>query len=287
MKKNLLFFVFSLLLLGMSSCTPVQNQELKVMTFNVRYDNKGDKDNAWKYRREGITNMINYYSPDVWGGQEVLHHQLTDLKERLTQYVALGVGRSDGKEAGEYGPIFYKKDRFEQLDYGNFGLSENPEQIGKKGWDAACERIATWAILKDKKTNKTFFYLNTHLDHVGVVARREECKLIRQKAHELSGDKMPIIITGDMNSTPDSEVVKHLTENNFLSASRDKAAVVYGPNWTYHDYWRVPLAERTLIDYIFVTKEIKVNNYRVIDDRSNNGKGFISDHNPIISTIEL
>lgn len=101
--------------------------------------------------------MIAYYSPDLLGMQEVLHNQMEDLKRGLPQYTALGVGRDDGKEAGEYCPIFFRTNRFTLVEYGNFSLSEQPETIGIKGWDASYNRVTTWAILQERTTDKSLY----------------------------------------------------------------------------------------------------------------------------------
>lgn len=276
--------LFFIALLIVSACSKTACTNTRVMTFNVRYDNPADSMNNWKYRKVSIGEMIRYYHPDIWGGQEVLHHQLVDLKQELPSYIAVGVGRLDGKEQGEYSPIFFKRDRYTLVKSGNFSISEQPEKIGLKGWDAACERIATWAILKDKISQTSFFFLNTHLDHVGIKARREGSKLIQRRAKEL-GQGMPIVVTGDFNATPASDTYAAMTENGLLKSSREVAPIVYGPHWTFHDFDRVPLEQRTLIDYIFVSKNTKVIQSVVIDDKADNGKRYLSDHCPILSDI--
>lgn len=172
----------SLLILG-ASCSQVKQQPTKpapinVMSFNIRYDNPEDSLDNWKFRKDRAANAVRFYDVDVLGTQEVLHNQLEDLKQRLPEYGVVGVGREDGKEKGEYSALWYKKNRFDLLDSGYFWLSETPEVPGSKGWDGACERIASWAKLKDKTSGKEFFALNTHLDHVGVVARREGISLM-------------------------------------------------------------------------------------------------------------
>ena len=131
---TLLLCFCSILLLGSCKSQPsVQNgQPLEVMTFNVRLDIPSDSVNNWNYRKGDACRMIAYYSPDLLGMQEVLHNQMEDLKRGLPQYTALGVGRDDGKEAGEYCPIFFRTDRFTLVEYGNFSLSEQPETIGIK-----------------------------------------------------------------------------------------------------------------------------------------------------------
>lgn len=128
------------------------------MTFNIRLDAPSDSANNWKYRKENVYQMITYYHPDLLGMQEVCHNQMEDLKQGLPQYTALGVGRDDGKEAGEYCPIFFNPNRFTLLKSGNFALSEHPDSIGIKGWDASYNRITTWAILKEKEMERNLSF---------------------------------------------------------------------------------------------------------------------------------
>lgn len=260
---------------------------VNVMSFNIRYDNPGDKQNNWKFRKDRAANAIMFYDADIVGTQEVLKNQLNDLKQRLPQYTAIGVAREDGKEEGEYNVLFFKTDRFDNLESGTFWLSETPEVAGSQGWDGACKRIATWARLKDKESGDTLLALNTHLDHVGEVARREGVNLIFNKVTELSHGA-PIIVTGDFNSTPDSDVVKHITnpeDENHLTDTRDLAKVVYGPQWSFHDFGSIPYAGRPLIDYIFVRGDVEVDRLGVLAETEN--EAFLSDHAPVIATITL
>ena len=153
-----------------ASCGQVKQQAsapepVNVMSFNIRYDNPEDSLDNWRYRKDRVANAIHFYDVDILGTQEVLHNQLEDLKLRLPEYGVVGVGREDGKEKGEYSALWYKKDRFNVLDSGYFWLSETPEVAGSKGWDGACERIASWVKLQDKVSGKEYFALNTHLDY--------------------------------------------------------------------------------------------------------------------------
>ena len=136
--------------------TPADSGRVRVAwaTFNVRYDNPGDKLNSWKYRRDTVCGFIRARGLDIVGMQEVLHNQLEDLKAGLPGYAAVGVGRDDGKQAGEYSPLFYRTDKFELLDSSTFWLSQYPDSAGFIGWDGACTRIATWAKLRDRATGK-------------------------------------------------------------------------------------------------------------------------------------
>lgn len=260
---------------------------LKVMTFNIRLDTKVDGDNQWNNRKDFAADLVKFYNADIFGAQEVLNHQLNDLLTRMPGYAYVGVGREDGKTKGEYAPIIYKKDRFVLEDSGNFWLSEDINAVGKKGWDAACERVATWGIFKDRKSGKKFFFLNTHLDHMGKVARHEGASLVLEEAHKLSKG-LPVIVTGDFNASPGDDPIKVLTDKNdsrHLIHSRDMADLKYGPEWTFHNYGRVPVEKRLWIDYIFVKGDIKVVSSGVLTDTLNHL--YPSDHCPVIATLVI
>lgn len=264
------------------NCSP---DDLKVMSFNIRYDNPGDKDNNWKYRSDRVADAIMFYDADIVGTQEVLHNQLDDLKSRLSAYSMVGVGREDGKEQGEYAALWYKPERFDLVDSGNFWLSQTPEVAGSMGWDGACVRIATWAKLRDRRSGRELLALNTHLDHVGIEARREGVTLILERINNMRGN-LPVIVTGDFNSTPDSDVIAHITGEStphHLTNTRTVSPIVYGPSWSYHEWGTLPLEKRTLIDYIFIDGPLSVKSYGVLAE-TNDGR-WLSDHCPVLATM--
>ncbi len=276
------FFLFAITGCNSKSLNTGQQVTLNLMTFNVRYDNPADGANNWKYRKNFAADMILKNDVDVMGTQEVLFSQLNDILVALPQYAYAGVGRKDGKTAGEYSAVFYKKDKFELLKSGTFWLSENPTYVGVKGWDAAIERIVTWVVLKERASGKSFAFINTHFDHVGVVARRESAKLLLSKVAEIA-QGLPLIVSGDLNSTPDSEPVKILTDAgnvNHLTDSRSVAPTLIGPAWTFHGFGTVPPADRSIIDYLFVRNNVTVLQVSVIDEMLD--KLYLSDHNPIV-----
>jgi endonuclease/exonuclease/phosphatase family metal-dependent hydrolase len=279
--KQLITLAF--LLAGLFSCTN-EPLSLRVMTFNIRYDNPGDSLNNWQYRKDVAAGIIKEYDVDLLGTQEVLANQLRDLKERLPQYAAIGVGRVDGKEAGEYSAIFYKQDKFEVEKSGTFWLSETPEVAGSKGWDGACERIATWAILKEKTGNKRLFFINTHLDHVGKTARYEGAKLLLERAKTESGG-LPVIITGDFNASPESEVIQQVLAGGTFFDTRLLAPSVPEINGTFHGFGEVPVERRKIIDYIFVINDVSVNSYSVVPEKRDGV--FLSDHNPVYVELRI
>ena len=283
MKKTLLL-ALSLMLVLMTGCTN-KPLELKVMTFNVRYDNPEDGENNWHKRKNEVFAMLKDQNCDLIGTQEVLANQLADFNAVMTDYDYVGIGREDGIDRGEFSAIFFKKDRFNVLDKGNFMLSETPDVFGSKGWDGACERIASWALLQDKATKKEVFFINTHLDHVGVQARREGVNLLQDKAFELAKGAQ-IILTGDFNAEPESDVILNVVNPNkehYLIDSRSSAVEATGTPWTFHDFDRLPVAEREYIDYIFLSPSIEVSKYAVLPMKFN-GK-LVSDHSPLIEEI--
>ncbi|MPM66375.1 hypothetical protein SDC9_113282 [bioreactor metagenome] len=284
MRKYIFSLTWILLFLLTTSCG-MQKKSLvaDVMTFNIRLDVSSDSLNSWQHRKDNVAGMIRYYEPDIIGMQEVLHSQLVDLTERLPRYTDVGVGRADGKMAGEYCSLFFKTDHFELLKEGNFSLSETPLKFGVKGWDAAYERMATWAVLKDKATGQKFICVNTHLDNEGKLARKEGLKLVLVKAKELGGG-LPVIVMGDFNDTAESESIR-IMDRNGMKNTRGTAAVVYGPSWSFHDFGRLNMAERPLIDHIYVSAPIEVNKYRVVNDTPE--YGYLSDHNPVLVNITI
>lgn len=285
MKKYfLLFLIFSLSMIGFSQTFPVN-----VITFNIRLDVKSDSVNGWEYRKERVVKTVLLNNVDILGTQEVLHNQLMDMEKSLSDYTWVGVGRKDGMEDGEYSPIFYNNKKFTEVGSGYFWLSETPMLAGSKGWDAACERIATWVKLKENATGKIFFVLNTHFDHVGEVARKESAKLILEKVKLYTQKKQyPAIVMGDFNSTTETgayKTITNITNPLHLTDSRTIASKVNGPSWTFHDFGRQPLSERKEIDYIFVNKDVKVLSYDVIDGTKTTA--YPSDHNAVMVKVEL
>ena len=264
--------------------TPVT--QLNWATFNIRYDNPDDLQNNWKFRKDSVAKFIHTQQIDIVGMQEVLHHQMEDLKERLPEYAAVGVGRDDGKEAGEYAPLFFRKDRFEVLDSNTFWLSQYPDSVGFIGWDGACTRIATWAKLKDKQNGKIFMAVNTHFDHVGVEARREGALLIMKRIQEIVGDR-PAVLTGDFNVNDQSEAYRTLTTNDFvLKDAYKESAEKVGATYTFHDFGRIADENCEKIDFIFVTPQIKVGR-SFIPKEPDTDRGFLSDHNPQVSALSF
>lgn len=263
-------------------CLNLNAQDLNVMTFNIRLALDIDKENAWQHRRNDVLKLLNYYGMDVLGVQEAVPQQMTDLKNGLEDYDYVGVGRDDGQNKGEYSAIFFNTEKLTVLQSGTFWLSETPDQPSK-GWDAAYNRVCTFALFKTKKGGKKFWAFNVHFDHVGNLAREESAKLILKKIKEFNKGNLPVVLTGDFNLTEDTAPLRLLSEN-LQNTYRKCAKTPYGPHGTFtaFDVNKIP-TER--IDYIF-TQKLQCQILRTINDRRENLR-YPSDHFPVMATLKF
>lgn len=258
------------------------SQDLKVMTYNIRLSLESDKENSWDNRKQDALALMNYYHPDYFGVQEAVPQQMTDIKTGLKDYDYVGVGRDDGKNQGEYSAIFYDKNKLDVLKSGTFWLSETPEKPSK-GWDAAYNRVCTYALFKLKKSGKMFYAFNVHFDHVGNIARVNSSKLILEKIRELNTENLPLTLTGDFNLTDETEPIKIISkslDNAYYHSKKPH----YGPKGTFTAF-DVNTIPKERIDYIFV-KGFETETIRTINDRRENLL-YPSDHFPILAKIEF
>lgn len=260
-------------------------QAIKVMSFNIRLDVKSDGDNQWDKRKEKVAALMNYYEADFIGTQEVQHHQLQFLREKMKSYDYIGVGRDDGKEAGEYSCIFYNKDKFEVVKQSTFWLSQTPDSVSM-GWDAACNRVCTYGLFRVKQTKRMIWVFNTHFDHMGVTARIESARLITSRIESLTGSQQyPVVLTGDFNSKPEDAPVQYL-ENRFLNSRAISEQAAYGPpdTWNGFEFDKIPAG---CIDHIFIgrNEKVKVMKFATITDSYE--RKYPSDHFPILATFSM
>ena len=279
MKRKLflsLMFIITIIIAGLS-----QDSYL-VVSYNIWFDNPSNTENPWSERKVGVIETLQKLNPDIFCVQEALINQVNDLE--TGSYKHAGVGRDDGKYAGEFSAIFYDTNRFERLDASTFWLSDIPHKPGSKGWDAVCVRIATWIHLKDLHIGYSFFVFNTHFDHVGSKARLESAKLIKQKINEIAGED-PVILTGDFNCKKGSkpyEVIVSKSSGNILNDSRFASEVTpTDPEYSFvgSDFNGEP---GDIIDHIFVSSGLKVK--QAFIDLNCNDK-CPSDHLPVVVEI--
>jgi len=260
-------------------CSNAQN--IKVMTYNIRLDVASDGENDWTHRKDFFASQIQFYEPDIFGVQEAKPNQVIDMSAAFPQYNYLGIGR-EGVGNGESSNIFYKKDRFKVLASNTFWLSETPDKISK-GWDAAFNRVCTYALFKDLKTKTTFWVFNTHLDHIGELAKTNGILLILSKIAALNTKNYPVLFMGDFNSLPTDDRIKALKKE--MNDTRDITETKpFGPSGTFNGF-KHDEPVTSLIDYIFLSKnnKFKVKKHAVLSDSKD--LKYPSDHLPVYVEI--
>jgi endonuclease/exonuclease/phosphatase family metal-dependent hydrolase len=258
-----------------------KNISFNIMTYNIRMNTPDDGVNAWPLRKDKVMGLIRFHQADIIGVQEALLLQMNDLKSGLPEFDSFGVGRDDGKEAGEFMTIFYRNSRFEKLDAGTFWLSPTSDKPGL-GWDAQCNRTCTWVKFKDKETKKIFFHFNTHFDHRGKVAREESAKLILKFMAEINKENLPMLLTGDFNSSKEAPPIQTILTTLFDSRDKSQSAP-YGPSGTSGGF--AVKEHKNIIDYIFINQKVNVLRHGVLSDST--GLFFPSDHLPVLAEVEI
>lgn len=246
-----------------SACCP-KEETVRVGSYNIRLDASVDysHNDGWNQRRDILCDLIRFEDFDIFGCQEVTKPQLDDMLERLPGYSYVGVGRDDGKEAGEYSPVFFDAEQFTLLDSGTFWLSETPDSVSF-GWDAACRRVCSWAKLRIKHSHKVIWAFNTHMDHIGVQARTEGAKLILAKVNEIAGPKANVVVSGDFNVDQFSEAAKSIQASGRLIDSYELAQTRFAPGGTFNS-WDPTVFTPSRIDHVFVSSDLKVLKYGIL-----------------------
>ncbi|MTI41444.1 endonuclease/exonuclease/phosphatase family protein [Fulvivirga lutimaris] len=275
-------YIFTFILTLLTSAIIAQdNISMKVMSYNLKFDDKNDPVNNWDNRKDQVIGLLKYHEPMIFGTQEGLHHQLEDIKAGLSSFEYIGVARDDGKQKGEYSAFFYNTKYFKSIKSGTFWLSETPASPSKS-WDAALPRVCSWAEMEDMNTKKHFFIFNTHFDHIGVVAREKSIGVIINKIKELAND-LPVVVMGDFNFEDDTAPYKRMTE--FMSDTRLVNGVEpYGPEATFNGF-HFDKQPEVRIDYIFVNDQIKVKSYATLSDSQD--MAYPSDHFPVVAEVEF
>ena len=248
---------------------------LKVMSYNIRLGSADDKTNSWALRYTATEEMLKDQAPDVFGVQEALVYQVAFIED-ICGYESVGVGRENGKKEGEHMSIFWNKKTVKMLKWGTFWLSETPEKPSM-GWDAACFRTATWALMKDKETGEKFYFVNTHLDHAGVQAQKNGLKLIMDSIAEINPDGYPMVLVGDFNMRPDNA---NLADLDSMMQSARKIAAKTDSHDTYNGWGK----GTGIIDYIYMSGFSSCPEYQTVTKRYKDRK-YVSDHYPITATL--
>lgn len=275
-------FIYSTLACLFLSIAAFSQRQLNIATYNLRNDNKQDslKGNGWGDRYPVICKIVQFNDLDIFGTQEGKHNMLENMVDSLPGYKYIGIGRDDGKTKGEYSAIFYKTTRFKILKQGNFWLSTITDRPNK-GWDAVLPRICTWAQFQDIKTGFKFYFFNLHMDHIGVVARKESAHLVLKKIKEMAGNAATIF-TGDFNVDQHNESYKEVLSTGVLQDCYNLAPIKLATNGSFNAF-NLNTKTDSRIDHIFVTKQFNVKRYAILTN-SYNGKAP-SDHYPVVAIM--
>ena len=251
------------------------------MSFNIRYDNPNDGVNDWPSRKNAVINLIKKYKPELIGIQEALHHQKVYMDNRLEDYICLGKARDDGDTLGEYTCLMIDTSVFKIIRDSTFWLSKTPNKPSKS-WDAALNRICTYAAIENKENGNLIHILNTHFDHRGVKSRNAASELLVHFARtHIQGDA-PTIIMGDLNAKPESKCI--LTLKKYFDDPLDSRSLNSSIVGTYNafDFNYIP---QDRIDYI-LSKNLNVIDYRHILLRRTESL-FVSDHFPVLMEFKI
>ena len=262
--------------------------EIDALSFNIRFDNPKDGENAWPNRKEMVGQWVKSESPDVIGLQEALRHQIDDIKKVATTYSEYGVGRDDGKSRGEHCTILYLKKRFslDKSDCGTFWFSHTPEKIASKSWGNEIPRICTWARFIEKKTDKGFYVYNVHYDHRSQPSRLGASELIIQRISKRKRSNEPIILMGDFNASENNPAIKIFKDeplnlvDTFRVVKPDEKMVK-----TFHGF-RGGSFSGGKIDHVFMLPKMgKVSSAEIV--RFNKEKRYLSDHYPVRAKLSF
>jgi endonuclease/exonuclease/phosphatase family metal-dependent hydrolase len=281
------FAVLTILIGSICSGFADNRPPLRVMSFNVRTSKAHDGTNSWNDRQDYFFHVIDQFSPSLIGFQEVMADQYDAIVGHMSDYSFAGVAREDGKRKGEWSLLGFRKDRFEKLDSGTFWLSEHPEEIGSRSWDAALPRICTWAKLRDKTVGREFLYANTHFDHKGQIAREKSAQLILTRLKDLAKGA-PVVLTGDFNVTEDSKPYALIaghdrnTSGSLVDSYREMHPLRKPDEASFNGF--KPVVNGSRIDFIFHSAQLKATAATIERQRSPEGK-FASDHYAVTAVL--
>ncbi len=290
-------FVFLLLILIFVECSNQQKMnEIKAMTFNIRYGTANDNTNSWEHRKLILINCLKKYRPDILGTQESLSFQIDSIKAAFPHWKAFGVGRYHNvpepdrpheSMSGESCTILYDSTKFEIIEQGTYWHSETPDVPASITWGNTLPRITTWGIFQIKRNGKQFVLMNTHF-HWDEPYVSNTTNLIMRKWREIANGR-PTILMGDFNLDPTSpthelfcgKIGEADVRGNFI----DCWQMLQKPEQdagTGHGFTGTKSQAR--IDWILVTPEFKVKDIHIIYDNEN-GR-YPSDHYPVLARLQ-
>ncbi|HAA04168.1 MAG TPA: endonuclease [Syntrophobacteraceae bacterium] len=255
---------------------------MRVMTFNIRFENDRDGDNGWVFRRDLVIESIQACSPWILGTQEGTQHQLQYLRDHLPAYAMHAVGRPPEDAACQYPTLFYHSRYLDLVEGGEFWLSTTPQVHRSKDWDSAFPRMMSYARFRDKRSRRLLWAVVTHLDHMGQVARVQQAQMVK---NWLQGCQEAKVLLGDFNDLPGSSVHQLLTASSTeLQDSWQLSGRGEGEqSMTHHDFYGNPNKGR--LDWILVSPHFQVRSAEIA--RNHQDQRFPSDHFPYWVDLDL
>jgi len=263
------------------------SNSLRMMTYNIRFDNPADGVHAWPNRKELVASVIRFHKADIIGVQEALEYQIQDLMELLPGYDWVGVGRNEDG-GGEFSAILYRSSVVAVKAAQTFWLSESPDEPGSKSWDSSLPRIATWAHFVTSSDGRELFVLNTHFDHRGEQARLESARLLKEQVSKLANG-LPVIVMGDLNATSEQPPLVLLSDTPLSDGRSLRDGFVHsivphhGPASTWTGFTKIEADRR--IDYIFASEDLPIHYHAILTDKLEDR--YPSDHLPVLVEVEL
>ena len=262
--------------------------EIRIMTSNIWGDYFG---NEVEFRDRQLYGIYQKYDPDIIGFQEVTQNwHLSPIWQELSEkytYV-----KAEPSSANNYTPLIYKTERFMSLEEGWEYLPETPDE----------SKTVTWAVLKDKKTDKIFACCNTHFwwmtgDDKHELLRGKNAVFLTDLMRKLEAKyRCPVFACGDFNCSYGSIAFLHFEKSgvvDLFDVAKERKDItsrhgnpVCGEDGRYHgvadliNTYRHPRS----LDHIIGIGDFKVKKHDVILDSD---ALDATDHSPVYSDIEL
>jgi endonuclease/exonuclease/phosphatase family metal-dependent hydrolase len=258
------------------------DESLRLMTFNIRYGTADDGEDRWEKRRDFLVDVINEEAPDVIGLQEALHDQIEFLLSRLPGFASIGVGRDDGKTAGEYSAILYRRERLAVQEQETFWFSDTPTEVASTSWGNRIPRICTWGRFRTSEGQVLFIY-NVHLDHQSQPSRERAAELLRTRVEDRR-PRAPYVVMGDFNAGEQNPAVRAITHGALAVDTFRIKHPTASPVGTFTGF-TFGRVDGEKIDHIFVSPDITVEDAAIV--RTSRDERYPSDHFPVTATVLL
>jgi endonuclease/exonuclease/phosphatase family metal-dependent hydrolase len=282
-RRTLRPFALAVVTAVLAPTLAVAAEPMTVMTFNIRYGTARDGDNHWTLRRTFLFDVVREQSADIIGLQEALDGQIREITEAVPGYAVVGVGRDDGRTAGEYSAILVRKDRFNVAEAGTFWFSDTPAVPGSTSWGNRITRICTWARLIDRD-GTAFWFFNVHLDHESQPSRERSTELLLRRIDARAFPGEPVVVTGDFNVGEDNPAILTMLG---AKAFVDTYRVIHPDEKQVGSFsnFKLDSIDGPKIDYVLVQPGTDVLRAEIV--RTARDGRYPSDHFPVVARIQL